>query len=102
MDEECLHESGVMFIRANRALIRGSCMLPDGSGPYLMYHYSGKPLKEKIALAECIEAVLGRPEIAVGADVLPEHKTIVYDNVPQTVMMVAEDPVPYRVKKEGK
>lgn len=27
---------------------------------YLMYHYSGKPMKEKIALAECIEAVIGR------------------------------------------
>ena len=28
-----------------------------------MYHYSGKPMKEKIALAECIEAVLGRGEV---------------------------------------
>ncbi len=27
---------------------------------YLMYHYAGKPLKEKVALAECIEAVLKR------------------------------------------
>lgn len=36
MDEECLHESGVMFIRANRALICGSSMLPDGSGPYFL------------------------------------------------------------------
>ena len=35
MDEECLHESGVMLIRANRALIRGSSMLPDGSEPFL-------------------------------------------------------------------
>ena len=34
MDEECLHESGVMLIRANRALIRGSSMLPDGSEPF--------------------------------------------------------------------
>lgn len=36
MDEECLRESGVMLIRANRALIRGSSMLPDGSGPYFL------------------------------------------------------------------
>lgn len=31
----CLHESGVMFIEANRALIRGGGMLPDGSEPFL-------------------------------------------------------------------
>ena len=31
---------------------------------YLMYHYSGKPLKEKVALAECIEAVLKRKDIS--------------------------------------
>jgi hypothetical protein len=30
---------------------------------YLMYHYAGKPLKEKVALAECIEAVLGKKSI---------------------------------------
>ena len=30
---------------------------------YRMYHYSGKPLKEKVALAECIEAVLGRDPV---------------------------------------
>lgn len=30
---------------------------------HLMYHYSGKPMKEKIALAECIETVLGRDEV---------------------------------------
>ena len=30
---------------------------------YLMYHYSGKPIKEKVALAECIEAVLGKKAI---------------------------------------
>lgn len=27
---------------------------------YLMYHYTGNPMKEKVALADCIEAVLGR------------------------------------------
>lgn len=30
---------------------------------HLMYHYSGKPMKEKVALAECIEAVLSREEV---------------------------------------
>lgn len=30
---------------------------------YLMYHYSGKPIKEKVALAECIEKVLEREKI---------------------------------------
>lgn len=32
---------------------------------YLMYHYLGKPLKEKVALAECIETVLERSPIPV-------------------------------------
>ena len=30
---------------------------------HLMYHYSGNPMKEKVALAECIDAVLGRDEV---------------------------------------
>ena len=30
---------------------------------YLMYHYSGKLMKEKVALAECIETVLTREEV---------------------------------------
>ncbi|MCM1330105.1 MAG: LlaJI family restriction endonuclease [Ruminococcus sp.] len=30
---------------------------------YLMYHYSGKPVKEKAALAECIETVLNREPV---------------------------------------
>ena len=30
---------------------------------HLMYHYLGNPMKEKVALAECIEAVLGREEV---------------------------------------
>lgn len=30
---------------------------------YLIYHYSGNPMKEKLALAECIEAVLKRPPV---------------------------------------
>ena len=28
-----------------------------------MYHYMGNPIKDKIALADCIEAALGRDEI---------------------------------------
>ena len=31
---------------------------------YLMYHYSGKPMKEKIALAESIETVMGRNPVS--------------------------------------
>ena len=30
---------------------------------YLMYHYTGNPIKGKVALADCIEAVLKRPEV---------------------------------------
>ena len=30
---------------------------------YLMYHYTGNPLKSKVALANCIEAVLKRPAV---------------------------------------
>lgn len=30
---------------------------------HLMYHYAGKPMKEKAELAACIEAVLGREPI---------------------------------------
>ncbi len=32
---------------------------------HLMYHYTGKPMKEKIALAECIEAVLNRDSVPI-------------------------------------
>lgn len=28
-----------------------------------MYHYTGNPIKGKVALADCIEAVLKRPEV---------------------------------------
>ncbi len=31
---------------------------------YLMYHYYGNPIKRKVALADCIEAVLGRDDIS--------------------------------------
>lgn len=34
MDEERFREGGVMLIEANRALIRGSSLLLDGSWPF--------------------------------------------------------------------
>ena len=58
---------------------------------YLMYHYSGKPLKEKVALAECIEVVLGRgPLPTVGAAVTP----IAYEVPEIKPLIVAEDSTP--------
>ena len=65
-----------------------------------MYHYSGKPLKEKVALAECIGAVMNKPLLPAAADALPEHRPVKYDYAPQSVMMVAEEPVPYGTKKD--
>lgn len=38
---------------------------------HLMYHYSGKPMKEKIALAECIEAVMKRDPVPPAAKITP-------------------------------
>lgn len=56
---------------------------------YLMYHYSGKPIKEKAALAESIESVLSRKEIKFTKESsLP--KTVSYARKP-TDSMVAED-----------
>ena len=70
---------------------------------YLMYHYTGNPVKEKVALAECIEAVLNRDEVppAPGAvPVTPVHKPVVYDFNPKTTLsMVAEEKVPYGNKE---
>lgn len=34
---------------------------------YLMYHYTGKPVREKAALAECIETVMTRGELCSAA-----------------------------------
>ena len=66
---------------------------------YLMYHYTGNPMKEKVALAECIEAVLGRkpvPPAAGAAPITPVHKPVVYEyNPATTVSMVAEEKAPY-------
>ncbi|MDY5577631.1 MAG: LlaJI family restriction endonuclease, partial [Lachnospiraceae bacterium] len=61
---------------------------------YLMYHYSGKPMKEKVALAECIEAVLERKEISSTGET-PVVKSKPYTFPTPTVLMVAEDPTPY-------
>lgn len=38
---------------------------------HLIYHYSGKPLKEKIALAQCIEMVLDREPLPMGEAAIP-------------------------------
>ena len=65
---------------------------------YLMYHYSGKPMKEKVALAECIEAVLGRDEIKSTGEA-PVTKEKPYTPIP-VVSMAAEDTVPYGVDEK--
>ena len=57
---------------------------------YLMYHYSGKPIKEKVALAECIEAVLGRDEIKSTGEA-PIPKPVSYVGIKSVASMVAED-----------
>lgn len=51
---------------------------------YLMYHYTGNPMKEKVALADCIEAVLGKGEVPpVGG--APKHTPVSYmDMSPKT------------------
>ena len=62
---------------------------------YLMYHYTGNPMKEKVALADCIEAVLGRKPVLLAAGATPITKTskpAIYEyNPSSTVSMVAED-----------
>ena len=69
---------------------------------YLMYHYSGKPIKEKVALAECIEAVLGRAAItSTGEDpIAPPPKPVTYTLPEPRFSMVAEAAVPYGAKTE--
>lgn len=70
---------------------------------YLMYHYSGKPLKEKVALAECIEAVLGRDEIKSTGEnpIVPLSSPVTYTTMPtKPASMVAESPAPYGVHNE--
>lgn len=66
---------------------------------YLMYHYTGNPMKEKAALAACIEAVLGRKPVPLAAGATPITKTAkpaIYEyNPTTTVSVVAEEKVPY-------
>ena len=66
---------------------------------YLMYHYSGKPIKEKVALAECIEAVLGKKAITSTGET-PITKITPYTTPAPAASMVAEDPAPYGVDKK--
>lgn len=69
---------------------------------YLMYHYTGNPMKEKVALADCIEAVLGKGEVPpVGG--APKHTPVSYmDMSPkQSVSMVAES-LNYNIGQEKK
>lgn len=51
---------------------------------YLMYHYSGKLSKEKVALAECIEAVLGRDKIKSTGEnpIVPTSSPVTYTTMP--------------------
>lgn len=66
---------------------------------YLMYHYSGKPMKEKIALAECIEAVMKRDPVPSVANA-PMPKSAIY-NIPEMPdLMVAEPTVGYGKKHD--
>lgn len=57
---------------------------------YLMYHYSGKPIKEKVALAECIEAVLERDEINSAGEI-PVPNPVSYIGIKPVNSMIAED-----------
>ena len=80
-----------------------SCM-SFSSIPFDILHYriAHRNITILIVLAECIEAVLGKPLIPAEAEALPEHKPVKYEFSSPPVMMVAEDPAPYGVKKEDK
>ena len=63
-----------------------------------MYHYSGKPIKEKVALAECIEAVLERDEIkSTGETPIPILKPVSYVGIKPVDSMAAEDSGSYNL-----
>lgn len=64
---------------------------------YLMYHYSGKPIKEKVVLAECIEAVLGRDIITT---TVKETKHVTYTMPESSLSMISEASISYGVKTE--
>ena len=63
---------------------------------YLMYHYTGNPMKEKVALAECIEAVLGRDEIKSTGEA-PIARPVSYTTPKTATTRVAEPIAPYTV-----
>lgn len=66
---------------------------------YLLYHYTGNPIKEKIALADCIEAILGRMPVPLPNAI---KKPIVYAfNSPENPSMVAYEANSYGVKKDS-
>ena len=66
---------------------------------YLMYHYSGKPMKEKVALAECIEGVLIRNEISSTGET-PITKLLPYSTSNVVDKMVAESTDTYKVQNK--
>ena len=65
-------------------------------------HYSGKPIKEKVALAKCIETVLERVAITTTgeepATYLPEPVT--YTRPEPKLSRVAETSIPYGTENE--
>lgn len=66
---------------------------------YLMYHYSGKPMKEKVALAECIERVRRRNEISSTGET-PITKLLPYSTSNVVDTMVAESTDTYKVQNK--
>ena len=58
-----------------------------------------RTVKEQMPLVQR-KAVMNKPLLPAGADALPEHRPVKYDYAPQSVMMVAEEPVPYGTKKD--
>lgn len=65
---------------------------------YLMYHYAGKLTKEKVALAECIETVLGKGEI-FSIEEMPVKKEVSYIDIKPTLSMIAEEDDNYNINK---
>lgn len=66
---------------------------------YLMYHYTGKPMKEKVALADCIEAVLGKGEVPLVSGT-PKHIPISYMDIPQLPTLMVAESCNYNMGKE--
>lgn len=68
---------------------------------YLMYHYTGNPMKEKVALADCIEAVLGKGEVppVSGAS---KHAPVSYMDIPQQPALMVAESSNYNIGQEKK